>query len=97
MKLATLFMSPSQTTKWLKQNYPHIRIRINTNGQSNLIENRDITPEFEGVIDAISINLNAPNPYTYDSLCKSIFGTAAFWTILDFAKCGCSFKALEYI
>ena len=75
-----------ELAKWLKAEYTDIRIRINTNGQANLIEKRDITPEFKGLIDSLSISLNAPDPTTYDNLCKSIYGEAAFEGILDFAK-----------
>ncbi len=75
-----------ETAKWLKSTYPHIKIRINTNGQASMIEKRDITPEFDGIIDSISISLNAPDSKRYDELCKSVFGEAAFDGLLDFAR-----------
>ncbi len=75
-----------ETAKWLKITYPHIKIRINTNGQANMIEKRDVTPMFDGIIDALSISLNAPDSKRYDMLCKSVFGEAAFDGLLDFAK-----------
>ena len=37
-----------------------IPIRVNTNGQGSLINERDITPEFKGLIDTVSISLNTP-------------------------------------
>ncbi len=80
------------TAKWLKQTYPHIKIRINTNGQVNMIEKRDVTPDFDKIIDALSISLNAPDSKRYDQLCKSVFGEAAFDGLLDFAK-----KASKYV
>ncbi len=81
-----------ETARWLKENYPHLKIRINTNGQANLIENRDVTPEFEGIIDAISISLNAASAKRYDELCHSCFGLSAYEGLLDFAE-----KAKRYV
>ena len=72
--------------KWLKENFPHIKLRINTNGQANLIEGYDVTPKFDGIIDSISISLNSPTKEQYQDLCKSVFGEAAFDGLLDFAK-----------
>ena len=72
--------------KWLKSNHPHLKIRINTNGQVNMIEKRDVTPEFKNIIDAISISLNAATPEGYDKICHSCFGLVAYTGLLDFAK-----------
>ncbi|OQY18149.1 MAG: radical SAM protein, partial [Desulfobacteraceae bacterium 4572_35.1] len=44
---------------WLKQR--QVKVRINTDGQANLVYDRDITPELSGLIDEISISLNAPD------------------------------------
>ncbi len=81
-----------ETAKWLKSAYPHIKIRINTNGQASMIEKHDVTPEFDKIIDALSISLNAPDAKRYDQLCKSVFGEAAFDGLLDFAK-----RAKKYV
>ncbi|MCE5287035.1 MAG: TatD family nuclease-associated radical SAM protein [Pelosinus sp.] len=67
-------------------------IRINTNGQGSLIAGRDITPDFEGLIDAVSISLNAKNQAEYQAVCLSQYGEAAFAGLLDFAA-----KARKYI
>ena len=72
--------------KWLKSNHPHLKLRINTNGQVNMIEKRDVTPEFKNIIDAISISLNASTPEGYDRVCHSRFGLEAYAGLLDFAK-----------
>lgn len=63
-----------------------IPIRVNTNGQANLIFGRDTTPDFCGAIDAVSISLNAADSEKYDAICHSRYGVAAFDAILDFAK-----------
>ncbi|MBC8018641.1 MAG: radical SAM protein [Verrucomicrobia bacterium] len=41
------------------------RIRINTDGQANLLHGRNILPELAGLVDCISVSLNAPNAATY--------------------------------
>lgn len=64
----------------------NISIRINTNGLANKIHNCDVTPRFKGIIDSISISLNAKNAVEYDAVCHSAFGRDAFPAILDFTK-----------
>lgn len=60
------------------------RIRINTDGQANLVHGRNILPELAGKIDSISISLNAPDAATYDQLCNTPFGAAGFSAVCDF-------------
>ncbi|TWH47628.1 TatD family nuclease-associated radical SAM protein [Sporomusa sp. KB1] len=63
-------------------------IRINTNGHANLICGRDITPQLTGVVDAVSISMNAKNSKEYQQLCRSQYGERAYAAMLDFAtKC----------
>lgn len=70
------------------KDYYNIPLRINTNGQVNLLNGYDITPLLEGLVDTISISLNAKNKQEYQALCLSDFGETAFEGILDFAvKC----------
>ncbi len=69
-----------------------IKTRINTNGQTNLIYGKDVTPMLEGKIDTVSVSLNASNSKEYDSVCHSDFGEAAFDALLDFAV-----KAKEHV
>ena len=75
-----------EIAKWLKTKMPRLSIRINTNGQANLIYNKDITPELSGIIDCVSISLNAENAQKYQAVCNSEFGEAAFDGLLDFAR-----------
>lgn len=73
-----------ETAKRLKEKY-NCKIRINTNGQANLIYKKDVTPLFEGIIDTVSVSLNASNAEDYDKICHSVFGKEAFCALLDFA------------
>lgn len=67
-------------------------IKINTNGLGNLIHNRDITPDLEGLVDIISISLNASNKEDYLNITKSKFGIQSFENMLEFAK-----KSQKYV
>ncbi len=61
-------------------------IRLNTNGLSNLINGRDTAPEFEGVVDTISVSLNAPTSEEYDKVTRPSFkGVDCFEEMLTFA------------
>ncbi|GLI39813.1 YchF/TatD family DNA exonuclease [Geobacter hydrogenophilus] len=54
------------------------RIRINTDGQANLVHGRNVLPELEGLIDCISVSLNAADAETYARLCNTPFGPSGF-------------------
>ena len=62
-----------EVAKYLKSKFSGIRIRINTNGQGNLINNKDIIPELKGLIDEMSVSLNASTneDYMLISGCKN--------------------------
>lgn len=62
------------------------RVRVNTNGQANLYHGRDVVPQLKGLVDVISISLNATTAEQYDAICHSRFGKQAFEAILDFAR-----------
>lgn len=62
------------------------KIRVNTNGLANLIYEKDVTPMFEGKVDAISISLNTPDPEEYLRLTRSRFGEQSFEAMLAFAR-----------
>ncbi len=57
-----------ETARYIKEKYPHIKTRINTNGQGNLIHKRNIVPELVGLIDSVSISYNGENKAVYDEL-----------------------------
>lgn len=54
------------------------QIRINTDGQANLVHGRNILPELAGLVDSISVSLNAPDASTYRTLCNTPFLDAGF-------------------
>lgn len=76
-----------EVCKFIKSKY-NKNIRINTNGHANLICKKDITPLLEGLIDCVSISLNAKNAAEYQEVCRSDYGEEVYNELLDFAvKC----------
>jgi TatD family-associated radical SAM protein len=82
MKLNVLL----EVAHWIKQNHPNVKTRINTNGQANLYHKKDVTPRLNGLIDRLSISLNAPTAKEYQEICHSEFGEDAFYGVLEFAR-----------
>ena len=81
-----------EIARWIKSKKTDSVIRINTNGQANLINGRDVTPELDGAIDIIGISLNASNAKEYQDICKSRYGEESFEALQDFAK-----RAKDYV
>jgi TatD DNase family protein len=46
------------------------KIRLDTNGHACLIHGRDVLGELSGVVDAVSVSLNAPTCERYLELCR---------------------------
>ncbi|MDD3652993.1 MAG: TatD family nuclease-associated radical SAM protein [Desulfotomaculaceae bacterium] len=63
-----------------------VPVRVNTNGQAGLYHGRNIAVELSGLIDTISISLNAADSGHYVSLCRPRQGEEAFPAILEFAR-----------
>ncbi len=74
------------TARLAKELAPGIRVRINTNGLSDLINKRDTTEDLRGIVDAVSISLNAKGPEEYLALCHPRFGIEAFDAIIDYTR-----------
>lgn len=74
-----------ESAKLLKEAFPGISVRINTNGHGNLICGKDITPEFAGLIDCVSVSLNTSSAAEYTQLCKPVYGAKAYDALLSFA------------
>ena len=71
---------------YIKEKCPTLKVRINTNGHSDLIHGCDTAPLYEGAFDTVSISLNTPNSESYVKLCHPIFKNLAFDGLQKFAK-----------
>lgn len=70
----------------IKEKYPDMKIRINTNGQSDLILKRNSAPLYKDAFDTVSISLNAPTRDRYQQICHSVYGEKTLDSIIEFAK-----------
>jgi TatD DNase family protein len=57
-----------KVSKWIKDNGG--TVRINTNGHGNLIHKRNIVPELAGLVDSLSVSLDAENEKKYEKVCR---------------------------
>ena len=70
----------------LKQRDASLRIRVNTNGLSDLVNGKPTAALFAGKVDSLSISLNTDDPAEYLALCRPKFGEAAYPAMLKFTK-----------
>jgi TatD family-associated radical SAM protein len=70
----------------LKARDPSLRVRVNTNGLSDLVNGRPTAALFSGKVDCLSISLNTDDPAEYLALCRPSFGAAAYPAMLAFAR-----------
>ncbi len=62
-----------------------ILIRVNTNGLCDLIHKTRVAPLMKGLVDTISISLNASNAEEYLKVTRSTFGIESYNAMLKFA------------
>ncbi len=63
-----------------------IAIRINTNGLADLIHGESTAPKLKGLIDAVSISLNATSEEEYQRVVRPKFGEGSYAAMLRFTK-----------
>jgi TatD DNase family protein len=68
------------------------KVRIDTNGHANLIAKRNVLPELAGLVDAMSISLNAQNAELYTRIVQPKFGAGTYEAVKDFIR-----EAKKYI
>ena len=70
---------------FIRQNAPEVKIRVNTNGHASFVLKKNVPAELKGLVDCLSISLNAESAELYNEICKpNIEG--AYFAMLDFAK-----------
>lgn len=70
----------------LKRRDAALRVRVNTNGLSDLINGKSTAALFPGKVDCLSISLNTDDAAEYLDVCRPKFGAAAYPAMLAFAK-----------
>lgn len=76
-----------EVAKFIKQNYPKVLVRVNTNGHANLVHKKNIVPELKGLVDKVSVSLNSNNPMQYKELTQCAYDAEeAFEAVKDFIK-----------
>lgn len=74
-----------KTARYIKQNYT-VPVRLNTNGLGNLYNKKSIEPLLDGIVDVVSVSLNAPEKELYNKIVNPLYKEAAFDEMLRFAK-----------
>ncbi len=75
-----------KTADYLREKAPQCRLRVNTNGLSDLLNKKPTAKEICEAMDTVSISLNAPTSEKYEALCHPVFKDKAFPAILKFAE-----------
>lgn len=74
-----------EVAKYIKSK-SDIKIRINTNGLADLIWGEKTAPKLKGLIDTVSVSLNATNKEDYFKVVRPKFGIESYDAMLRFTK-----------
>lgn len=74
------------TVKYLREIAPNALIRLNTNGLSDLINEKPTAEAIGRAFDIVSISLNDPDSDSYDKITRNIYPKKAFPALLKFTK-----------
>ena len=84
-----------KVAKYLKEKYPDIKLRVNTNGHANYVYKRNVVPELKGLIDTFSVSLNGTTKEEYNNLSRPSFDNA-YEEVKNFIK-ACSDEGFNTI
>ncbi len=82
MRLAEL----TELLKFVREKFPTHKTRLNTNGLAELHWQKDVAPLFAGLLDTVSISLNASSAERYLALTRAKYGMESFDGMLRFAE-----------
>lgn len=71
---------------YVKKTHPDLPTRLNTNGLGELENGRVFASDFKGILDTVSISLNASNAQRYYELTRAKFGEKSYEAMLTFAE-----------
>lgn len=65
-----------------------LRVRLNTNGLGGLVNGADIVPRLKGLVDAVHVSLNTPEPAQWLAMMRPRpeYAQKAFNSVLDFVR-----------
>ena len=72
--------------KFVKEKFPGIPTRLNTNGLGELAHGREIAADFAELLDVVSISLNASTAERYLKLTRAEYGLKSYEAMLTFAE-----------
>ena len=72
--------------RWVKEHHPDMPTRVNTNGLGELEHGYVFADQFAGLLDTVSISLNASNAERYLALTRTRFGISSYEAMLTFAE-----------
>ena len=76
-----------EVARFIKKSYPQVKVRLNTNGHANVVYKRNIIPELTGLVDSISVSLNASDDKMYRMLSQpNLVCTNVLSEVKDFIK-----------
>lgn len=75
-----------ESAKYIKSINPSIKLRLNTNGLSDLINEKPTAKALSEVFDYISVSLNEPTSEQYDKITRNIYKGKAFDAMLEFTR-----------
>ncbi|WP_457673285.1 TatD family nuclease-associated radical SAM protein [Thiolapillus sp.] len=78
-----------EVARWIKDHGG--RVRINTDGLANLVNKRNVLPEMAGLVDSLSVSMNAQDEETYNRHCQPAL-PGSWQAMLDFLA-----QAPEYV
>jgi TatD family-associated radical SAM protein len=78
-----------QVAKQMKER--GVRVRVNTDGLANRVHRRNVLPEMEGRVDALSVSMNAQSREVYARHCRPTL-SGSYEAMLDFLR-----RAPEYV
>ena len=84
-----------KVAKYIKDNYPETKIRVNTNGHANYVYKKNIVSECKGLVDEFSVSLNGSTKSEYDELSQPKFDEA-YVEVKKFIK-ACSDEGISVV
>lgn len=74
-----------RVSAYMRERYP-FRIRLNTNGLSDLIHKRSTAEEICQAVDCVSVSLNMPDAASYCEIVRPAYGEPSFDAMLKFTQ-----------